>query len=381
MPNLSKITNASEQAMSIKYNTKVYEMKQSGTDVLVMSLGEAFFDIPLFKFDVLPFPGLYHYTHSRGIIELREKLANYFLKQFDLPFNPKDEILITAGSKAAIHMTLMTILDPSDEVIIPEPLWVSYPEEVKLCYGIPVTIPLGISIYDYESYITKKTKAIIICNPHNPTGYIYKKEELEYFLMLAQKHNIWLFSDEAYSDFVNDDSFCSLGKLDREKKHSIIFNSISKNYGISGWRLGYAISNKELIFNLLKVNQHLITCPASILEYYLVEYFDKILEITKPQIYQVVEKRNRLAKYLENIGIESIPGTATFYMFVSINPSKLTSEAFCDILLEDEKISVVPGIGYGISCDKFIRVSIGTVTEEEAKYCFGKIKELIEKTV
>lgn len=203
---------------------------------------------------------------------------------------------------------------------------------------------------------------------------------MEYFLKLSQKHKIWLLSDEAYSDFVNDDSFCSIGKLDREKKHSIIFNSISKNYGISGWRLGYAISNKELIFNLLKINQHIITCPASILEYYFVEFFDKILEITKPQIYQVVEKKNRFSQHFEYIGLKCFLGTATFYMFVSISPSKLNSEAFCDILLENDKISTVPEVGGGMFCDIFTRVSIGTLTEEEAKYYFGKIKELIEKT-
>jgi len=380
MPKLSDITNAALQAMSIKYNTRVYEMKQAGKDVLVMSLGEAFFDIPLLSFNDLPYPDLFHYSHSRGLLNLRKKLSDYFLKQYNFPFNPENEILITAGSKAAIHMVFMSILDPGDEVIIPEPLWVSYPEEVKLCYGIPVTIPHNKTVFDFENYITKHTQAIIITNPNNPTGYVYKKKELEYLLKLAQKYNIWLLSDEAYSDFVNDNSFYSLGSLDREKSHIVVFNSISKNYGISGWRLGYAISNEGLIFNLLKVNQHLITCPATILEHYIIKYFDEILKITKPQIFEIVEKRNRIAQFMDSIKLKYKEGTATFYFFVSISPTKLSSEEFCNVLLEKEQISVVPGIGYGKSCDKFIRISIGTETEEKNKYGLIKIRELIDKT-
>jgi aspartate aminotransferase/aminotransferase len=366
--------------MSIKYNNTVYEMKQYGKDVLVLSLGEAYFDIPLFPFSELPFPDLYHYSHSRGIIKLREKLSNYFENQYNFKFNPESEILITSGSKIAIYMVLKAILNKDDEVIIPEPLWVSYPEQVKLCSGIPVAIPQDISIFDFENYINSKTKAIIITNPHNPTGYIYAKEELIYLFELAQKYDLWLLSDEAYSDFVNDNSFCSLGSIDVEKSNTIVFNSISKNYGISGWRLGYAISNEKLIFNILKINQHLITCPATILENYVEKYFDKILEITKPQIFEVVEKRNRIVKFIDSLGMNYKEGTATFYIFLSILPTELSSEEFCNKLLEEELISVVPGIGYGKSCDKFVRISIGTESEEKIKFALIKIKELIYKT-
>jgi aminotransferase len=380
MPELSRVTVESSEAMSIKYNTMVYELKQRGVDVLVMSLGEAYFDIPLFPMDDLPYPEVNHYSHSRGVPELRDKLARYFHTEYGVDFDPQREIIITAGSKAAIHMTLMCILNPGDEVLYSEPAWVSYPEQIKLCYGSPVGIPFGKEVGDYEAYVTSKTRAIIICNPHNPRGHVFREDELRHLLDLARRHNLWILSDEAYSDFLMDDSFISLGRLDPNKEHSVIFNSMSKNYGISGWRIGYVIGNGRLIENVLKVNQHLITCPATILEHYLARHFEDILRITKPQIRELVCKRKQLAVYMEEIGLSYLPGAATFYFFVSIAPSCLGSEAFCTRLLEQEHISVVPGAGYGASCDSFVRVSVGTASLEENRYGLRKIRELIDLT-
>ena len=267
---LSKIVTKSIEATSIRYNTKVYEKQRKGEDVIVMSLGEAFFDIPLFSFDDLPFPKLYHYSHSKGIPELRKKLQEYFLETYDVSFDYENEILITAGSKIAIYMCLIAILDFGDDVLIHEPAWVSFPEQIKLAHGNPIRIPLHKSIYDFEDYITPKTKLIIINNPHNPTGKLYSLEEMSYLYNLAKKYNLYILSDEAYSDFVyNQDRFISFGNLDVKKENSIIINSISKNFGISGWRLGYIITNEKLINQILKINQHLITCPPTMLEYYI----------------------------------------------------------------------------------------------------------------
>ena len=177
---LSKIVTKSIEATSIRYNTKVYEKQRKGEDVIVMSLGEACFDIPLFSFDDLPFPKLYHYSHSKGIPELRKKLQEYFLETYDVSFDYENEILITAGSKIAIYMCLIAILDFGDDVLIHEPAWVSFPEQIKLAHGNPIRIPLHKSIYDFEDYITPKTKLIIINNPHNPTGKLYSLEEMSY---------------------------------------------------------------------------------------------------------------------------------------------------------------------------------------------------------
>jgi aminotransferase len=380
MPSISKVVENSEQAMSIKYNNLVYDLKRKGVRVIVLSLGEAFFDIPLLSMDDLPYPAIYHYSHSRGIPELREKICEYYAKQFGVSIDPDKEIIVTAGSKAAIHFSMMSVLNPGDEVVMQEPVWVSYPEQVKLCYAKPIQIPYDKSIYDYKKYITEKTKMIIVNNPHNPRGQVLARTELQYLVDLAKAHDLYILSDEAYSDFLVGDKFYSLGIFDAVKSNVIICNSISKNFGISGWRIGYVFSNAPLIDQILKVNQHLITCPATILEYYLAKHYDEILAITFPQIAAVVHMRKQIAQFMDGLGISYLPGTATFYFFVSIAPSKLTSEEFCTRLLIEDHISTVPGVGYGQSCDSFIRVSVGAEKLEDIQYGIVKIKELINKT-
>ena len=380
MPQISNTLKFADEAMSIKYNTMVYELQAAGHNVTVMSLGEAYFDIPLMPFDDLPFPDIYHYSHPRGIPQLRGKIADYFKAEYGADFDPNSEIIITAGSKAAIYMSLLSIIEPGDEVLYSEPTWVSYPEQIKLCHGVPVGLPHDHSPIDFRQYITPKTKAIIITNPHNPRGYVFSEADLTHLLKLARQYNLWLLCDEAYSDFVVDGSFTSLTKLDPNKSNSIVFNSLSKNLGFSGWRLGYVISNRDLIFQVLKVNQHLITCPATILEHYVFKHFDEILAITKPQIADLAHKRELLARYMDQIGLTYLEGAATFYFFVSIGSSRLGSEEFATKLLKEHLVAVVPGIGYGASCDRFIRVSIATANLEETKRGLDRIRTLIDET-
>jgi len=376
----SKIAFDVEQAMSVKYNSIVYDLQKKGEGILVLSLGEVFFDIPLMPINTLPLPDLYHYSSSRGIPELRKKLSGFFVANYGVSVDYEKEILITAGSKAAIYFAFISILNPGDEVLIHEPYWVSYPEQVKLCYGVPVAVPFGEKVYDFEKYITSQTKVIVINNPQNPTGYLYSEKELSFLFDLAKKYNLWVFSDEAYSEFVQEEEFVSFGKIDSDKSRSVIFNSISKNFGVSGWRLGFLVGNEKLIDAVLKINQHLITCAPTILEYYVDRYFYDVLAITSPLIRDLMNKRKLVADFLDEIELYYLPGTATFYFFVSIVPSLLTSEEFCIRLLNEKKISVVPGIGYGVSCDQFIRLSIGTTSLDEIKYAITEIKNLIKIT-
>lgn len=368
------------QAISIQVNNLVYEMKSRGDDVIVLSLGEAFFDIPLFGFQDLPMPEGYHYSHSRGDAELRQRLSDYYREQYAVPVDPSREIILTAGSKAAIHMSMMAILNPGDEVLVLEPAWVSYSEQAKLCHAVPVMVPFDRSILELEAYVTGRTRAIIVNNPNNPTGNVLTRRELESLHQLADRHNLFLLADEAYSEFVGDDAFVSLGALDPEKRHTIICNSMSKNHGMSGWRIGYVIGGQVLIDEVLKINQHLITCPPTILQHYLARYFDRILEVTRPQIAGLVRSRQQIARFMDECGVSYCPGQATFYFFVSIGSSALTSVEFCTRLLQEYRVSTVPGIGYGQSCDRFIRVSVGAETIERTKHGIACIANLIEKT-
>lgn len=379
-PAFSRVVADAHQAMSIKFNNLVYDLKRQGVRVTVLSLGEAFFDIPLLPMDDLPFPHIYHYTHSRGIPELREKVCDYYLRHYGVRVDPEGEIIVTAGSKAAIHFAMMSVLDPGDEVIVHEPTWVSYPEQVKLCYGVPVAMPYTCTVRDYERYLTDRSKLIVINNPHNPRGEVMTRPDLEYLVDLARANGLYVLSDEAYSDFLLDEQFHSLGALDPEKSNVIVCNSISKNFGISGWRLGYVITNRGLTDQILKVNQHVVTCPSSILQYYMARHFDEIIEVTFPQIAEVVRRRREVAEFMDEIGLAYLPGAATFYFFVSIAPSRLSSEEFCTRLLMEDHISVVPGRGYGESCDSFVRVSVGTEPLEEIKAALTKLRRLVRET-
>jgi aspartate aminotransferase/aminotransferase len=303
-----------------------------------------------------------------------------YYRRFGVDADPEREIIVTAGSKAAIHFSLMSMLDPGDEVLIPEPCWVSYPEQVKLCHARPVFIPHDRDVQDYERYITPRTRVIVVSNPHNPRGQVLGRRDLECIVDLARRHGAFVLMDEAYSDFVLDEPFVSGGAVDPEKGHVVVCNSISKNLGISGWRLGYVIASDSMISQILKVNQHVVTCPATVLALYVAKHFEYLLETCRPQIERLVRDRKKVAGMMDRLGLTYLPGSSTFYFFVSLAPSRLGSEDFCLRLLHEEHISAVPGIGYGASCDAFIRVSVGTEPLDRIEWALGRVRALIEKT-
>lgn len=377
---MNTAVDALVEAVSIKYNNMVYEIKSAGGDVIVLSLGEAFFDLPKCDFESLPYPDVYHYSHSRGMLSLREKIARYYDENYAVGIDSATEMLITAGSKIGVYFALQTVINPGDEVLIVEPYWVSYSEQVKLIGGIPKYIPLGESVFEFGKYITDKTRCIIVNNPQNPSGKNFTRDEVEFLHGLVTKHDIWIIADEAYSDFLIDEKFISFGAVDPSFEHTIIVNSISKNFGISGWRIGYLISNPEVVYGALKLNQHMMTCAPTPLLMFLDKHFDEIISLTKPQIRDLIVKRKRVQGFMDELGIKVVPGTSTFYFFVDISASKLDSVAFCDRLLSELFVAAVPGIGYGHSCDRHIRVSFGTEPDERIHEGLKRICDLIDAT-
>jgi len=352
------------EALSIRFNQYVYDLKRAGEDVVVLSLGEAFFDIPLFDFNKLDLSKAYHYSDSRGIPELREKIADYYRRYYGAPVDPKSELLISAGSKPIIYMALLCCLDPGDELLIHEPAWLSYQEHARLTGATPAFIPHDSPIEKFEEYFTPRTRALIINNPNNPAGRLYRREELEWIYEACRSRGIFLLVDEAYSDFVLDDGFVSLAEVAPDKDGAIIVNSLSKNMGMSGWRIGYLISHPSFVDAVLKANQHIITCAPTILLHYCAQYFDQIIGITLPQVREVVQKRVRVSAMMDQLGLERLAGGTTFYFFVSIGSFPGTSDEFATKLMFERSIAVVPGSAYGRSTDRFIRVSIGSESEE-----------------
>ena len=377
----SSLVDGVGQALSIKYNNLVYELRAAGHDIVTLSLGEAFFDLPLPRFDDLAGGGLHHYSHSRGLVQLRRRLAAYYQDGFDVPVDPEQEILVTAGSKVAIYMVLLALLEPGDEVIVPEPFWLSYPEQVRLCRGVPVMVPHDVAVLDLARYVTPRTRAIVINNPNNPSGRVHTEAELQFVHDLADAHGLMVIADEAYNEFVPPETpFRACGAFDPELRHTVTVNSMSKNYGVSGWRVGYVIAHRTLIDQVLKVNQHLITCAPTILSCYLAEHFDDILEITRPQIRKVVALRQEVDGQLAEAGIATLPGSATFYLFASLGRSTLRSIEFTTRLLRESAVSVVAGIAYGASCDRHIRISVGTEPPDRVARGIAAVRDLIVAT-
>tara|TARA_X000000950_G_scaffold211194_1_gene254012 strand:- start:411 stop:1661 length:1251 start_codon:yes stop_codon:yes gene_type:complete len=369
----------SPQAISIYFNQIVYDLRRKGDDVTTLSLGEAFFDIPFFDFQKLDFTKGYHYSDSQGLPELRAKLASYYSKHYGARVDPDKELLISAGSKPLIFMAMLSVMETGDEVLIHEPAWLSYPEQASLAgltYGF---IPFNCPVESFHKHFSKKTRMLIVNNPNNPAGKLYTREELSSLYEQCRPRGIYVMVDEAYSDFVVDGNFASMASVVPNKDGVIIVNSLSKNMGISGWRIGYIISSEDVIESLLKVNQHLITCAPTILLQYCTKYFDEMISITLPQVRDVVEKRKRVEKMLTDLDMVSLPGGTTFYFFVGIQDYVGTSLEFSLSLLLEEKISVVPGSAYGKSTDRFVRISIGTESEERIWEALVIIKRHIEK--
>ncbi len=222
---------------------------------------------------------------------------------------------------------------------------------------------------------------IVLNNPNNPAGRLYTCKELTELYRRCREAGIYLLLDEAYSDFVpNSDLFHSLARIVPDKDGAIVVNSLSKNMGMSGWRVGYIIAEPRIVDAVLKLNQHIITCAPTILLIYLCQYFDDIISITLPQVRETVVKRQRILAMMEELGIKSMGGEATFYLFINIEDFPGTSLEFALHLLFHDQIAVVPGSAYGRSTDRFIRLSIGTESLERIHDALWSIKGLIKNS-
>lgn len=364
------------EALSIYINQLVYDQQRLGKDITVLSLGEAFFNIPMFDFNELDFTKCYHYSDSRGIPELRDKISKYYKSRYSVDIDANSEIIISAGSKPIIYFSMLAYLNPGDEVLVHEPAWLSYKDQATLAGAKTIFIPFHTPIDEFLKYITDKTKMLVINNPNNPAGRTYSDKELLSLYELCRPRGIYILVDEAYSDFT--EHFHSMAHIVPNLDGVIIVNSLSKNMGMSGWRVGYAIGSSSVINKILKINQHVITCAPTLLQHYMARNFDKITAITLPQVESVIEKRQRIEKNMNKLGLKHMSGTATFYFMVNIGDFPGTSIDLAIHLLMKYQIAVVPGIAYGKSCDRYIRVGIGSEPEERINLALIVIRDLLK---
>jgi len=378
--NINPVVKNIPQALSVYINQVAFDLQKQGKNIITLSLGEAFFDIPEFDYNDIDIKKGYHYSDSLGLPSLREKIAGYYHKHYNVTVDSASEILITAGSKPAIFMCMLTVLDKGDEVLIHEPAWLSYQEQARLAGGEAKFIPYHEDSINFKAYFTDKTKMLILNNPNNPQGKLYSKNELVEIYNQCKKHQVFLLVDEAYSDFVIDDDFISAGSALKDKDNLFIVNSLSKNFGMSGWRIGYVVSNKYLIHQLLKLNQHLITCAPTLLMLYTDKHFDKLQNSTLPQAVKVTEKRLQIIKIIDSMGMNYLSGSATFYIFLDVSKFKGSTFDLSMYLLVKHGIAVVPGIAYGESTEGFIRISVGVEDIEVTRFALQVINDTVNHT-
>lgn len=379
LPSINPVVESIPEALSIFVNQIVYDKQSKGERVYTFSLGEAFFKVPRFEVSDEDFQRGYHYSNSMGQPALRKKIAEMYHDYYSVSADPETEILVSAGSKAIIYMLLKTVVSGGEEVLVHEPAWLSYSEQIRLAGGICVPIPYDKGITEWEGYITDKTKVIIVNNPNNPSGQLYSRRELERLYEIAEKYGLFVMVDEAYSDFIlPGDRFISFASVDTKKEHCLIVNSLSKNMGLSGWRVGYTIAHAEVIRQLLKLNQHIITCAPTLLQDYMAAHFEEILNVTIPQAREMAVKRKAVQEIMDEVGIRYIPGSGTFYFMIDVSDFKGTTEELVYTLLLKDNIATVPGRAYGISTAGHIRFGIGVENLEDTRKCLLTIRHYLE---
>ncbi|HOA25382.1 MAG TPA: aminotransferase class I/II-fold pyridoxal phosphate-dependent enzyme, partial [Aggregatilineales bacterium] len=311
-----------------------------------------------------------HYTSNSGILELRQALSAHLERLYGVRYDAEDEVLITVGVSEALYLALNAIIDPGDEVIVPEPSFVSYVPEVVLAGGVARTIPtyvehdFQVTGADVEAAITERTKAILLSYPNNPTGAVMTRERLLEIARVAEKHDLLVISDEIYDQLVYGIEHVCFAALPNMRDRTITLGGFSKNYAMTGWRIGYAAAPAEILAAMRKIHQYTImSAPtnAQIAAIVALESCDDEVEAMR----QEYDRRRRLiVGGLNELGLTTFEPRGAFYAFPSITASGMDDSTFAEALLQEERVAVVPGSAFGPSGAGFVRCSYATAYEK-----------------
>jgi aminotransferase len=314
--------------------------------------------------------GYTSYTANAGLLELREEITSYLLRNFHVEYDPKTEILVTVGASQALDLALRAIINPGDEVIVVEPSFVSYVPLVVLAGGIPVSVQTnGVDEFklqpqQIEQVITSKTKALILCSPNNPTGTVLNKKELEAISEIVKKYDLLVISDEIYAELTYDEAYTSFAAIEAMRERTILVSGFSKGFAMTGWRLGFAAAPSEFLQAMLKIHQYTMMCAPTMAQYGAIEALKNGANDVAEMKKSYRRRRNYFVQSLNEMGLSChLPGGA-FYAFPSIKATGLTSEQFAEQLLLEEKVAVVPGSVFGESGEGYIRCSYASSLEQ-----------------
>ena len=364
---------------------KFFDVVSEMPDAISLGVGEPDFDTPWHIRD----EGIYalekgktFYTSNAGLMELREEICNYYTRKFQATYDPVHECVITVGGSEGIDIALRAMLDPGDEVIIPEPCYVSYVPCVELADGVPVIIQLKaenefrLTAEELEAAITDKTKIVILPFPNNPTGAIMTRTDLEKIAEVIRKHDLYVMSDEIYAELTYGQKHVSIASLPDMHDRTIVINGFSKAYAMTGWRLGYALAPRIICEQMTKIHQFAIMCAPTNSQYAAVDavrYGDKDIE---KMVRAYDQRRHFLMQTFQEMGIECFEPFGAFYVFPCIKKYGMKSEEFAEKLLYQEKVAVVPGTAFGDCGEGYLRISYA-YSIEELKEALGRIKHFI----
>ena len=343
---------------------KFFDIVTQMEDVISLGVGEPDFVTPWHVREAAVYSlekGFTMYTSNQGLPELREEIARLKHRKMGVSYSPETDILVTVGSSEAVDLAMRALLEPGDEVLIPEPAYVSYGPGTVLAYGKPVLIPTfdkdeyRLKAENLEACITDKSKLLIISYPNNPTGAIMTKADLEVLCPLIIKHDLIVLSDEIYGELTYSGEHVSIAALPGMKDRTVVIDGLSKAYAMTGWRVGYACAHQDIIGAMNKIHQYTIMCAPIMGQKAALEALRNGEKEMRNMVADYNYRRKLMLKGLRGIGLDCFEPQGSFYCFPSIAISGMNSEDFCQRLIKEEKVAAVPGNAFGTSGEGFMR--------------------------
>lgn len=359
----------SESAVSLKPSgiRKFFDFVESRPDCIALTVGQPDFVTPWHIREAAIqslTEGKTYYTSNAGTLKLREEIVNYLVRRFDMPpYDPKSEVIVTVGGSEAIDLAFRAIINSGDEVIVPEPSFVCYAPLVKMAGGVAVTVEtkfedeFKLTPQMLKSVITPKTKMLVLPYPNNPTGAVLTKEELEAIADVIRDTDIIVLTDEIYAEMTYGFKHTSFASLEGMWERTVVVSGFSKSYAMTGWRLGYVCAPAPIARQMLKIHQFGIMCAPTTSQFAAIEALINGDEDIEMMIEEYNRRRRYIYKGLKDIGIDSFEPRGAFYIFPDIRKFGMSSEEFCERLLEEKDCAIVPGNAFGECGEGFARIS------------------------
>lgn len=366
---------------------KFFDIVSEMPEAISLGVGEPDFDTPWHIRD----EGIYSlekgrtfYTSNSGLKELRQEIANYLKRRQNLEYDAMKEVLITVGGSEAIDIGMRVMLNPGEEVLIPQPSYVSYEPCVVLAGGVPVIIDLKeendfrLTAKELSDAITEKTKILVLPFPNNPTGAILEEKDLREIAKICVERDIFVMSDEIYAELTYKEKHISIAQMPGMQERTILINGFSKAYAMTGWRLGYACGPADIIEQMLKVHQYAIMCAPTTSQYAAVEALKNGDEDVQEMREAYNQRRRYLVHEFQEMGLKCFEPFGAFYIFPSIQEFGMTSDEFATRFLMEEKVAVVPGTAFGACGEGFLRISYA-YSLENLKVAIGRLRDFVER--